>query len=154
MSTQATSSTPSPAAAGRPRRITALAGINALEGAALAVGGLYLVVMGVLGRPESPQQAETVGITLIALGAIPLIAARGLLLLRSWSRGPALITQIMALPVAWTLLRSQGALIPLGIAVAAVAVTGLVLVVNPATTQILGLRRGAGPDPEAADPKA
>lgn len=140
---------PSPAAAERPRRITALAGINALEGAALAVSGLYLLVMGVLGRPESPQQAETVGITLIALGAIPLAAARGLLLLRGWSRGPALITQIMALPVAWTLLRSQGALIPAGIVLAAVAVTGLTLVLNPATTQILGLRRGAGADPEA-----
>ncbi|MBK3585248.1 hypothetical protein JHN49_16495, partial [Streptomyces sp. MBT57] len=63
MSTQATSSSPSPAAAERPRRITALAGINALEGAALAVSGLYLLVMGVLGRPDSPQQAETVGIT-------------------------------------------------------------------------------------------
>lgn len=148
MSTQATSSSPSPAAAERPRRITALAGINALEGAALAVSGLYLLVMGVLGRPESPQQAETVGITLIALGAIPLAAARGLLLLRGWSRGPALITQIMALPVAWTLLRSQGALIPAGIVLAAVAVTGLTLVLNPATTQILGLRRGAGASPE------
>ncbi|NEE46419.1 hypothetical protein G3M55_17585, partial [Streptomyces sp. SID8455] len=100
-------------------------------------------------RPDSPQQAETVGITLIALGAIPLAAARGLLLLRGWSRGPALITQIMALPVAWTLLRSQGALIPAGIVLAAVAVTGLTLVLNPATTQILGLRRGAGADPEA-----
>ncbi|MDT0492735.1 hypothetical protein ACPEIF_01110 [Streptomyces sp. NPDC012600] len=149
MSTEATSSTPSPAVTERPRRITILAGINALEGAALAIGGLYLLVMGVLGRPESPQQAETVGITLIALGAIPLAAARGLLLLRGWSRGPALITQIMALPVAWTLLRSQGALIPTGIVVAVIAVTGLALVLNPETTRTLGLRRGAGTDPGA-----
>nr|WP_202540264.1 hypothetical protein [Streptomyces sp. SID4937] len=149
VSTEATSSTPSPAATERPRRITLLAGINALEGAALAVSGLCLLVMGVLGRPESPQQAETVGITLIALGAIPLIAARGLMLLRSWSRGPALITQIMALPVAWTLLRSQGALIPAGIVLAAVAVTGLAFVLNPETTRTLGLRRGAGTGPQA-----
>ncbi|MFE2292948.1 hypothetical protein [Streptomyces sp. NPDC059452] len=149
MSTEATSSTPSPAATERPRRITILAGINGLEGAALAISGLYLLVMGVLGRLESSQQAETVGITLIALGAIPLAAARGLLLLRGWSRGPALITQIMALPVAWTLLRSQGALIPAGIVVAAVAVTGLALVLNPETTRTLGLRRGAGTNPGA-----
>ncbi|MEI7034602.1 hypothetical protein [Streptomyces pratensis] len=147
MSTQQTPSSPSPSAVRRPTRITALSGINALEGAALALGGIYLLVMGVLGRPESPQQAETVGITLIALGAIPLFAARGLLLLRSWSRGPALITQIMALPVAWTLLRSQGGLIPTGIVVAAVAVTGLVLVLNPATARALGIHRGpAGSD--------
>ncbi|MFH9231328.1 MULTISPECIES: hypothetical protein [Streptomyces] len=149
MSTQQTPSTPSPPTAERPTRITVLAGVNALEGVALAVGGIYLLIMGLLGKPESTQQAETVGITLVALGAIPLIAARGLLLLRSWSRGPALITQIMALPVAWTLLRSQGALIPAGIVLAAVAVTGLVLVLNPATTQDLGIRRGPRATPDA-----
>lgn len=149
MSTQQTPSTPSPAAAERPTRITVLAGVNALEGVALAVGGVYLLIMGVLGKLESTQQAETVGITLIALGAIPLIAARGLLLLRSWSRGPALITQIMALPVAWTLLRSQGALIPTGIILAVVAVTGLVLALNPATTRILGIRQSPGTTPGA-----
>ncbi|MFD4027572.1 hypothetical protein ACFWRV_29275 [Streptomyces sp. NPDC058576] len=149
MSTQQTPSTPSPSTAERPTRITVLAGVNALEGVALAVGGVYLLIMGLLGNLESTQQAETVGITLVALGAIPLIAARGLLLLRSWSRGPALITQIMALPVAWTLLRSQGALIPTGIALAVVAVTGLVLVLNPATTQVLGIRRGPSTTPEA-----
>ncbi|MDQ0986928.1 hypothetical protein QFZ71_004211 [Streptomyces sp. V2I9] len=149
VSTQATPSSPAPSAAERPTRITALAGINALEGVALALGGLYLLVMGLLGKLESTQQAETVGITLVALGAIPLIAARGLLLLRGWSRGPALITQIMALPVAWTLLRSQGALIPLGIVVAVVAVTGLVLALNPATTRDLGIRRGSSTTPDA-----
>ncbi|MBM7056069.1 hypothetical protein [Streptomyces durocortorensis] len=149
MSTQQTPSTPSPSTAERPTRITVLAGVNALEGVALAVGGIYLLIMGLLGKLESTQQAETVGVTLVALGAIPLIAARGLLLMRSWSRGPALITQIMALPVAWTLLRSQGALIPTGIALAAVAVTGLVLILNPATTQDLGIRRGPRTTPDA-----
>ena len=49
------------------------------------------------------------GLTVLALAVLPLVAARGLLLRRSWSRGPALITQLMALPVAWTLLRAQGA---------------------------------------------
>lgn len=102
-----------------------------------------MLVMGLLGRPDSPKQAVTGGITLIALAVIPLLAARGLLLLRSWSRGPALITQIMALPVAWTLLDSSGALIPAGIALAVVAVTALILLVNPATTEALGIR---GPD--------
>ena len=52
-----------------------------------------------------------------------------------------MITQIMALPVAWMFLNSDGApWIPAGIALAAVAVTGLVLLVNPATTQALGIR--------------
>ncbi|MFD7893429.1 hypothetical protein ACFV0C_05800 [Streptomyces sp. NPDC059568] len=129
-----------PAPSSRPARLTAAAAVCGLEALALVVGGVYLLVMGVLGRPDSPQQAEMGGITLIVLGVIPLLAARGLLLRRGWSRGPALITQIMALPVAWTLLRASGGLIPAGIALAVVAVTGLVLIVNPTTTEALGIR--------------
>lgn len=117
--------------------------MSALEGLALAAGGVYMLVMGLLGRPDSPAQAEMGGVTLIALAAIPLAAARGLLRLRSWSRGPAIITHLMALIPAWTLLRASGALIPLGIALAAVALTGLVLLVNPTTTEALGIRAPA-----------
>ncbi|MFB6817465.1 hypothetical protein ACFCV8_23235 [Streptomyces sp. NPDC056347] len=130
----------------KPSRITLVAALTALEGAALAIGGIYMLVMGLLGRPESPQQAETGGLTLIALAVIPLAAARGLLRRRSWSRGPALITQIIALPVVWTLLRSHGALIPAGIVLAAVSLTALFQLVRPATIEALGIRRpGAGP---------
>ncbi|MFF3262697.1 hypothetical protein [Streptomyces sp. NPDC002932] len=126
-----------------------MAGLNALEGAALVIGGIYMLVMGLLGRPESPQQAEMGGLTLIALGLIPLFAARGLLLRRSWSRGPALITQIIALPVAWTLLRSQGVLIPAGIVLAAVSLTALYQLARPTTIGALGIRRpGAEPESE------
>lgn len=127
----------------RPGRLTAAAACAGLEALALVAGGGYLLVMGLLGRPDSPQQAEMGGLTLMALGLIPLFAARGLLLRRAWSRGPAVATQIMALPVAWTLLRSSGALIPAGIALAVIAVSALVLLVSPTTTQALGIR---GPD--------
>ncbi|AXE80106.1 hypothetical protein [Streptomyces atratus] len=124
-----------------------MAGLTALEGAALVGGGIYMLVMGLLGSPESPQQAEMGGLTLIALGLIPLFAARGLLRRRSWSRGPALITQIIALPVAWTLLRSHGALIPVGIILAAVVLTALYQLVRPTTVEALGIRRpGTTPD--------
>ncbi|WP_326666327.1 hypothetical protein [Streptomyces sp. NBC_00385] len=129
-----------------------MAGLSALEGAALVIGGVSMLVMGLLGRPDSPQQAEMGGLTVIALGLIPLFAARGLLRRRSWSRGPALITQIIALPVAWTLLRSQGALIPAGIVLAAVALTALYQLARPATIEALGIRRpGATPDTDSAD---
>ncbi|WP_405794900.1 hypothetical protein [Streptomyces sp. NBC_01506] len=124
----------------RPGRLTAAAACAGLEALALVVGGGYMLAMGLLGQPDSPQQAETGGLTLIALAVIPLLAARGLLLRRSWSRGPALVTQFMALPVAWTLLNSSGAFIPAGIALAVVAVTALVLLLNPATAKALGIR--------------
>ncbi|WP_326699750.1 hypothetical protein OG909_22135 [Streptomyces sp. NBC_01754] len=141
MSTEANAPSPSPSAGEeKPGRIPLVAALNALEGAALALGGIYMLVMGLIGHPDSPRQAETGGLTLVVLGLIPLFAARGLLLRRSWSRGPALITQLMALPVAWTLLQSHGALIPTGIVLAVVAVTGLVVLFDPATTRALGIR--------------
>ncbi|MFC7304909.1 hypothetical protein ACFQVC_11845 [Streptomyces monticola] len=123
----------------RPPRLTAAAALAALEGLALVVAGGYLVVKGAAGGADNVQQAVTGGITMIALAVLPLLAARGLLKLRSWSRGPAIITQIMALPVAWQLLQADSMAIPAGIALAVVAVTALVLLVNPATTKALGI---------------
>ncbi|MEV6553901.1 hypothetical protein AB0M57_35180 [Streptomyces sp. NPDC051597] len=127
----------------RPRRLTAAAAIAAIEGLALVGGGVFMFVMGLTGKPDQPRQAVTGGVTLIVLGLIPLIAARGLLLRRRWSRGPALITQILALPVAWMFLTSNGPAIPVGIVMAVLAVTGLVQLVNPATAEALGVS-GAG----------
>ncbi|PSJ27885.1 hypothetical protein B7P34_15150 [Streptosporangium nondiastaticum] len=131
---------PAPAPAGpRPARLTAAAALTGLEGLALAAAGVYLLVMGLLGKPDSPQQAETGGITVLALAVLPLAAARGLWLRRRWSRGPAMATQIMALPVAWTLYVAGGAMIAAAVALFAVAVGTLVLLVNPTATEALGI---------------
>ncbi|WP_031076867.1 hypothetical protein [Streptomyces sp. NRRL S-118] len=124
----------------RPARVTAAAAVAGLEALALFAGGAYLLVTSLTGTPDNLTQALTGGATLLALGLIPLLAARGLLRCRSWSRGPAIITQLMALPVAWTLLQADSAAIPAGIALAAAAVTGLVLLLHPQTTQALGIR--------------
>ncbi|POX51406.1 hypothetical protein [Streptomyces sp. Ru72] len=133
----------------RPARLTAAAALAGLEGLALVAGGAWTLVLGLTGAPDDRQQAVTLGITLIVLALLPLLAARGLLLRRGWSRGPAVITQIMALPVAYNLLRADSVAIPVGIVLAIVAVTALVLLVNPATTQALGIR---GPG-RAEEPK-
>lgn len=124
----------------RPGRLTAAAALAALEGLALVAAGVYILVMGLAGEPDDRQQAVTGGITLVVLALLPLLAARGLLKQRSWSRGPAIITQIMALPVAWTLLQADSLAIPGGIALAVVAVAALVLLLNPETTRALGIR--------------
>ncbi|MFD3717822.1 hypothetical protein [Streptomyces sp. NPDC058674] len=128
-----------------PRRLTAAAVLTALEGLALAGLGVYMLCVGIAGDPDSPQQAETGGITLLALAALPLLAARGLRLGRRWSRGPALITQLMALPVAWTLYTAGGAMTAAAVALAAAAVAVAVLLVNPTATEALGI----GPREEA-----
>ncbi|MFI9719210.1 hypothetical protein ACIHFE_06060 [Streptomyces sp. NPDC052396] len=123
----------------RPARLTGAAALTAVEGVALAGSGLYLLAMALLSKPDSLRQALTAGVTVLVLAALPLLAARGLWLLRRWSRGPAIITQLMALPVAWTFVNGGGALIAAGAALALVAVVTLVLLVNPTATEALGI---------------
>ncbi|MFJ4815687.1 hypothetical protein [Streptomyces sp. NPDC088801] len=129
----------------RPRRLTYAALLAALEGLALVVGGVWILVLGLTGHPDDRQQAVTGGITLVVLALLPLLAARGLLGRRSWSRGPAVITQLLALPVAYNLLQADSMAIPAGIALAVVAVASLVLLVNPETTRALGIRGPGNP---------
>ncbi|MCX5423538.1 hypothetical protein [Streptomyces sp. NBC_00078] len=124
----------------RPRRLTYAAALAALEGLALVAGGVWMLVEGLTGDPDDSRSAVTGGITLVVLALLPLVAARGLLGRRSWSRGPAVITQIMALPVAYNLLQADSVAIPAGIALAVVALAALILLINPATTQALGIR--------------
>ncbi|GGS27064.1 hypothetical protein GCM10010259_33090 [Streptomyces daghestanicus] len=131
---------PAEGADARPARLTAAAALAGLEGLALVAGGAWMLVGGLTGHPDDRTQAVTGGVTLIVLALLPLIAARGLLARRGWSRGPAVITQIMALPVAYNLLQADSVAIPAGIVLAVVAVAALVLIVNPETTRALGIR--------------
>ncbi|MEV2213199.1 hypothetical protein AB0H86_17385 [Streptomyces sp. NPDC050997] len=124
----------------RPGRLIAAAALTALEGLALVVGGAWMLVEGFVGDPDDRRSAVTGGITLIVLALLPLLATRGLLGRRGWSRGPAVITQIMALPVAYNLLQADSVAIPAGIALGVVAIAALVLLVNAATTQALGIK--------------
>lgn len=125
-----------------PRRLTAAAALTALEGLALAGLGVYMLYVGIGGDSESFRTAETGGITYLVLAALPLIAARGLRLGRRWSRGPALITQLMSLPVAWTLWTTGGAMKAAGVALALAAVAVVGLLVNPTATVALGIGPG------------
>ncbi|MFJ5970200.1 hypothetical protein [Streptomyces sp. NPDC093060] len=128
------------AAEPRPRRLTYAAALAGLEGFALAGGGLWVCVRALTGSPDGRQQAVALGILLVMLALLPLLAARGLLLRRGWSRGPAVITQIMGLFCAYLLLQVNSIAIPAGIAIAVISVAALVLLVNPATARALGIK--------------
>jgi len=136
-----TDSHPTPAP--RPRRLTAAAVLTGAEGAAIAAAGLFLMALGVLGHPSSVQQAELGGVTVLALAALPLAAVRGLLSARRWSRGPALITQLIVLAVGYAMVQTGGALLAGGVAVMALAAVVVVLVAHPATAEALGIHRAA-----------
>ena len=119
----------------------AAAAVAGAQGAVLAAWGIVMLVMGIVGDPDSPVQAEAGGLTVLALAAMPLAAAYGLWRARRWSRGPVLIIQVVALPVAWTMIQSGGPMIAAGAALGAAAVAELVLLVHPAATDALGIGR-------------
>lgn len=117
-----------------PLRLGLAAVVAALEGLAVAVWGVVMCFTGGL-------NAVLAGLLVLALAALPLGAAYGLRRARRWSRGPALIMQLLALPIAWTMLKSDGAFVAAGAVLGALAVAGLVLLVHPATTDALGIHR-------------
>lgn len=131
---------------GRLPRLTIAAALTAVEGVVIAALGGYELVLGLFGEPDSRRQAVFGGLTVLALAVLPLAAARGLWLRRRWSRGPSMITQIMALPVSWAMISAGGTLLPLGACLGGAAVVCLVCLLSPSSAQALGV----GPDRTAA----
>ncbi|EST38638.1 hypothetical protein N566_06305 [Streptomycetaceae bacterium MP113-05] len=123
----------------RPARLTAAAALTALEGAVVACLGLVSLVLLFAGDPDGFVQALTMALTVLALAVLPLAAARGLWLLRRWSRGPALITQLLALPVGWQMAQNGGVWAVGGAMIALAALVTLWCLVTPTSAAALGV---------------
>jgi hypothetical protein len=120
-----------------PLRLTLAAAVAAVEGLAVAVGGVTMFFGG-------SGKDVLAGLLVLVLAAFPLGAAYGLRRARRWSRGPALIIQLLSLPVAWTMLHSSGGgFVAAGAALAVLALSALILLIHPATTDALGITRTA-----------
>lgn len=125
---------PAAQAGGPHPRLTAAAVIAGVEGLVVAAWGVAMFF-------TDSDNAVLAGLTVLVLAALPLAAAYGLRKALRWSRGPALVMQILALPVAWTMLHSSGAVVAAGAALGLLAVAAIVLLVHPSTTDALGIRR-------------
>jgi hypothetical protein len=116
----------------RPFTVQAAAALEAVEGAAAVGFGVFTGAETAAGAAVDP--ASGIGVTVLALaGGLGMLGcARGLLHAAQWSRAPAVLTQLFALPVAWSLWQSdQPAIaIPLGL----VAVLALIAVLSPPST--------------------
>jgi hypothetical protein len=119
-----------------PLRLKLAAGVAALEGLVVAAWGVITCFTG-------GHNAVPAGLLVLMMAAMPLSAGYGLYRARRWSRGPALIMQLIALPIAWTMVKSSGAVVPGGIGLGVLALAGLVLLVHPATSDALGIKRTA-----------
>lgn len=124
----------------RPGRITAAAAVVAAQGVVVAGLGVTMLVMLLTGsRADDTVQALTGAVTVLALAVLPLAAARGLWLRRRWSRGPAVIVQLMALPVGWQMAQNGGVWLAAGAAIALTALAVLGSLMSPAAAGALGI---------------
>ena len=110
----------------------------ALEGTALVVFAVVLVVRHLAGTEEHPWFSGygTAG-WFVIMGAAVLAAGWALWTGRRWGRGIAVFAQLLLLPVAWYMAVGSHQWL-LGIPVGIVALATLALLFSPATLQWLG----------------
>ncbi len=109
--------------------LLACVGLVALEAAGLLAAAVFFAVETVVATADDRTRAVLAALlTLLAAAGLALVA-RGLHRRRRWARAPALVTNLLVLPVAWDLLRGGRAYVavPLGL----LAVTVMVLLFRP-----------------------
>ncbi|WP_405011632.1 hypothetical protein [Kitasatospora sp. NBC_01539] len=121
----------------RPAPLVAGAAITLLQGAALAVWGLYDVVAGLAGDEAWLGRSEAGAVVLLLMGLFPLLAGRALLRLRRWGRSPALLTNSICLPVAYYMWEVGGAMKAVAAAVAVLGLAGIASLLHPRVTDVL-----------------
>jgi uncharacterized membrane protein (DUF2068 family) len=109
--------------------IVLAAGLLALEGL-LGLG--YAVVA--LGEVRFSRAVVGVGVAMAAFGLLLILVARGVFLVRRWSRGPAVVAQLILLPIAWSF--RGGPTTWVSGALAALAIAVLVGVLHPRSTAV------------------
>jgi len=115
----------------RPLTIVVAAVLLALEGlvglgyAGIAVGQI---------RMSRPVVGVGVAILMAAFGLLLLVVARGVFLGRRWSRGPAVVAQLILLPLAWSF--KGGSTTWVSVVLAALAIAVLVGVLHPRSTAV------------------
>jgi hypothetical protein len=123
--------TPAPAPAQRPLTIVIAAALLALEGLiGLAYAGLEV------GQIRMSRAVVGVGVTVLmaCFGLLLLVVARGVFLGKRWSRGPAVATQLILLPIAWSF--KGGSTTWVSVVLAALAIAVLVGVLHPRSTAV------------------
>jgi hypothetical protein len=120
-----------PPARRRPLTIIVAAALLAIE-ALIALGYAVLEI----GQVRMTRAAVGVGVTILmaAFGLLLLVVARGVFLGKRWSRGPAVATQLILLPIAWSF--KGGSTTGVSVVLAALAIAVLVGVLHPRSTAV------------------
>jgi hypothetical protein len=112
-----------------------------IEAALVAVLAAVNAIKLVTGHPEKPGLGAVLAAMVLAVAVLLAQLGRWLARRRRWARGPAIVLQLMALPVAWFMATGEGTGLTKagGVVVAAFAVTGAALLLAPSSR--LGLMR-------------
>ena len=104
----------------------------------LAVEALFALVYAALevGQIRMFRAVVGVGVTILmaGFGLVLLLVARGVFLGRRWSRGPAVATQLILLPLAWGFVGGRTTWV--AVVLAALAIAVLVGVLHPRSTAV------------------
>jgi hypothetical protein len=115
----------------RPFTIVMAAALLALE----ALIGLGYAAVEV-GQVRMTRAAVGVGVAILmaGFGLLLLVVARGVFRGKRWSRGPAVATQLILLPIAWSF--KGGSTTWVSVVLAALAIAVLVGVLHPRSTAV------------------
>ena len=108
----------------------------AVEGLALLVLGLVYGTAGVVGAPFDRTATLLEAGLAVVVGAAVLLVARGLGEVRGWARAPAVVVQLLALPVGVGLL--QGRVLVAAVPVLGLAVSVLYLLLTAEAREAFG----------------
>lgn len=102
-------------------------------------------------QPQRPEVGVTAVVTLLLYGGLLGLVAYGLARARRWSRGPAVATQILHLPIAWSF--ASGATVGVAVPLAVSSIAVLVCCFLPSSTRLLA-REPDEPEADAAETEA
>ena len=124
-----------PSAPARPTPLVVLAALVAAQGVGLAGLAVFFLVELAVSTPLSVTRAVTAALLTLLAGLGLLAVARGLHRRRRWARAPALVTQLLVLPVGAGLV--QGGRWYVGVPLIGWALGVLVLLFTPAVSDAL-----------------
>lgn len=119
----------------RPFTILVAAGLEALIGLAVTIGGLYTLYAVFMGQAYDATSAIPLAAVGLAVGALLVFVAHGLWHLRDWARTPVVITQIFLAVIAYYMF--TGEQFVFGTVLLFVAVVTAAAVLSPPTNAAL-----------------
>jgi hypothetical protein len=124
----------------RPARATLVWAVRLLLAEAVALGlfAIFLAYEGLTAAPDSGRGALAITLFAALLAALLGAFGRALSQRRSWARGPAIVLQLLLLPIGYSTM--TGGLWWLGLVLIAVGLCGAGTLLAPATRAALGMR--------------